>query len=181
MIPRQRYAVAAVLTAAAAGILLEATSAEVRGWLFDHPFTNAVLVGILLISATYLVVERALAERERRRWSEAAGPLLQAIAAAGAGTDAEVRAGATGRECEWLGQLLERYQGPLTGTPELIEHWHAALSLVQHARAAQGRPDGAYEAAWSRFTTVFADVHDFAADVRAAGTTWAVVPAVRKS
>jgi len=179
MVPRQRYAIAAVLAAAAAGIALEATSNGVRGWLFDHPFTNAVLVGVLLISATYLVVERALAERERRRWSEAAGPLLEAIAAAGAGTDAELRAGAPGREREWLGQLLERYQGALTGTPELIEHWHAALSLVQHARALQGRPDAAYEAAWERFTTVFADVHDFAADAREAGATWAVMPAVR--
>ena len=181
MAARQRYAIAAVLTAAVAGIVLESVSPGVRGWLFDHPFTNAVLVGTLLISATYLVVERALEERERRRWSEAAGPLLQAIAAAGAGTDAELRAAAgPAGECEWLGQLLERYQAALTGTPELIEHWHAALSLVQHARAAQG-PDAEYEAAWTRFRATFADVHDFAADVPGAGATWAVMPAVPPS
>ncbi len=178
---RQRYAIAAVLAAAVTGITLEAAFPAVRAWLFDHPFSNAVLVGVLLISATYLVVERALEERERRRWSEAAGPLLQAIAVAGAGTDAELRAGAPGREGEWLGQLLERYQAALTGTPELIEHWHAALSLVQHARAAEAGPDADYEAAWRRFRDTFADVHDFAADAPGAGATWAVLPAVHRS
>jgi hypothetical protein len=187
MVTRQRSAIAAVLAAAGGGIVLEATSPGVRGWLFDHPFSNAVLVGVLLISATYLVVERALEERERRRWSEAAGPLLQAIAGAGAGTDAELRAkpGTPGRECEWLGELLERYQGALTGTPELIEHWHAALSLVQHARVAQAQrltePDAAYEAAWTRFRATFADVHDFAAETPGAGATWAAVPAVPRT
>jgi len=182
MATRQRYGIIAALAlAAAAGVALETAFSGVRGWLFDHPFSNGILVGVLLISATYLVVERALEERERRRWSQAAGPLLQAIATAAVGTDAELRAAAAGqgagdRQCEWLGQLLERYQAALSGTPELIEHWHAALSLVQHARAAELDP--AYESAWTRFRSTFADVHDFSSDVPGAGATWAVMPAV---
>lgn len=179
MVTRQRYGIIAALAlAAAAGVALETAFSGVRGWLFDHPFSNGILVGVLLISATYLVVERALEERERRRWSQAAGPLLQAIAAAGAGTDAELRAGLRepAGQREWLGQLLERYQAALSGTPELIEHWHAALSLVQHARAAELDPT--YEAAWTRFRSTFADVYDFSTDVPGAGATWAVMPAV---
>jgi hypothetical protein len=175
---------------AVAGVLVESASADVRGWLFGHPFASGILVGTLLIAATYLVVEQAVAERERRRWADATGPLLHAIAAAGAATDAELRAMAvlgarsdgTGSQQEWLGQLLERYQPALSATPELVEQWHDALSLLQHARAsaaaAPPRPDEAYEAAWLRFRTTFAAYHDFDQSTAGPGTTWALLPAV---
>ena len=181
-------AVVVLVLLAACGVLLELTLSGFRDWLFNHPFTTGILVGIFLISATYLVVEQALEERERRRWAEATGPLLSALAAAGASTDEELRAAAvgiaTGSEAagEWLMQMLERYQALLTGTPDLIQRWHAALSLAQHARATQAskpiRLDSAYEAAWSRFRTTFADVHDFSATAASAGATWAMLPTV---
>ena len=175
--------VAALAFAAGLGIALDVAVPGVRTWLWNHTFTTGILVGLLLIAATYLVVEQALEERERRRWSEAARPLMQAIATAGAGTDAELRAGLPeAPQCEWLAQLLERYQVALTGTPELIEHWHAALSLAQHARAARTTgtpgPGPAYDAAWARFCSTFGDVQDFSADAPDTGATWSL-PAVR--
>ena len=157
--------------AAAVGVALEISVPGIRRWLLSHSFTTGILVGSLLILATYLVVETALEARERRRWTEAARPLLRAIAAAGRGTDAQVRAAATAgagagahgsEQLEWLAQLVERYQAPLTGTPDLIEHWHAALSLAQHARAAERSVpvtiDDRYEGCWRRFEATFADV-----------------------
>ena len=160
-----------LVSAATAGVAMEISIPGIRRWLLSHSFTTGILVGSLLILATYLVVETALETRERRRWTEAARPLLRAIEAAARGTDAQVRAasaagagaGAHGSEqLEWLGQLLERYQAPLTGTPDLIEHWHAALSLAQHARAAERSVpvtiDDRYEGCWRRFEATFADV-----------------------
>ena len=185
---RPRHGIIAALVAAAGvGIVAEGALPGVRDWLWNHAFTTGILVGALMISATYLVVERALEDGERRRWAAAAGPLLQAIAAAGAGTDAEVRSPMPdtggGGQCEWLAAMLERYQAALTGTPELVEHWHAALSLAQHARTVHlRRPvtvDAEYEAAWERFKRTFGDVHDFAEQAPGPGATWAALPAVR--
>lgn len=186
--PSARWGVAAVLAVAAgAGVGLDVGSAGARTWLAAHSLTTSVLVGVLMIAATYLVVERVLGERERQRWQEATEPLLRAIASAGAGTDLELRALTTGAgpdttsQYEWLGELLARYQTALTGTPELIERWHVALSLLQHARAVQaGRPivlDAAYEQAWGRFQEAFVDVWDAGAPVAAPATTW-TMPAV---
>lgn len=184
---RYRFVVAIALIAAA-GVLVETASADVRGWLAGRAFTSGILVGALLIAATYLVVERVLAERERARWAEAAGPLLNAIAVAGAAADAEARSAMESRappaltpQTDWLEQLLQRYQPALSGTPELVACWHAALSLVQHAKAVEARPtaaDDAYDAAWRRFCATFADVKELAHMVPEPGTTWAVMPAV---
>jgi hypothetical protein len=177
--PRRDALPMAIVVVALAGVAVDIAVDGVRHWLYTHAFTNAVLVGVLLIAATYLVVERTLEARDRERWSEAAGPLLDAIAVAGAATDRELRTGgaAAAASCDWLAQLLERYQSQLTGTPELMAHWHAALSLAQHARAALAArpapPDAAYGAAWSRFELTFADVHDFAgAAPSSSGATW---------
>jgi hypothetical protein len=184
---RYRF-VAAIALIAAAGVLVEAASADVRAWLADRALTSGILVGALLIAATYLVVERVLAERERERWAEAAGPLLNAIAVAGAAADVEARSAMQSRlapaltpQTEWLDELLQRYQPALSGTPELVARWHAALSLVQHAKAVEASPpaaDEAYEAAWRRFCATFADVKEFTRSVPEPGTTWAVMPAV---
>jgi hypothetical protein len=178
----RRPLVLAIVALAACGVALDVVLPGPREWLYYHPFTNSVLVGLLLIAATYLVVEGALEERERRRWSEAAGPLLTAIAIAAESMDRELRArsGAAAGDCEALGGLLDRYQAVLTGTPDLIAHWHAALSLAQHARTAiaQHAADASYEGAWARFRTTYADVHDFGTAPARSSETWAL-PAVK--
>jgi hypothetical protein len=171
-----------LLALAALGVALDVTSPGIRDWLYHHPFTNSVMVGVLLISATYLVVERALEGRERRRWSEAARPLLEAVAVTAAATDRDLRSGAPSAavNCEWLAGLLERYEPMLTGTPEMIARWHAALSFAHRARAAvngKQRPDQSYERAWARFRDAFADVHDFGQAPVPVGATW-MLPAV---
>jgi len=180
------------LTATVIAVALVATASELasgaaRAWFAEHSLTTSTLVGLLMIAATYLVVERALSEREHERWREAAGPLLDAIAVAGARTDAELRIAASGlgqgtSQCEWLGELLARYQAALSGTPELIVRWHAALSLVQHARAAHAaRPvclGADYETAWQRFRSVFGTIAELDPAARNTGKTW-LLPAVR--
>jgi hypothetical protein len=171
-------AAGAIVVLAVTGVAIDVALPGPRDWLYYHAFTNAVLVGVLLIAATYLVVERALEERSRERWSAAAAPLLRAIASAGVEVDRRLRSGTgdAAADCEWLAQLLERFQSQLTGTPELMAHWHAALSLSQHARAALNHPDGAqaaeYEAAWKRFCATFADAGDGVQGSPGAGATW---------
>ncbi len=171
-----------VVAATTAGVAVEILAPDARAWLASHNFTTGVLGGALLIAATYLVIEHALEERERQRWRHAAAPLLEAIAVAGRRADFELRAAErcpqTGIEREQLFALLERYQALLTGTPELIAHWHAALSLAQHARHVAARSaihrDSRYWAAWSRFQDAFADVHDFGAPLETdESATWA--------
>jgi hypothetical protein len=170
---------AVIISAAAiAGVALESSLESVRSWTWNHAFANGVLVGVLLITATYLVVERVLEARERERWARAAGPLLRAIALAGEAADKEVRTAQHQPDPGWLGQLIESYQAVLTATPELVTHWHAALSLLQHARAVDGTPTADYELAWERFVATFADVHDFGAARPSAGATWAAIPSV---
>jgi hypothetical protein len=167
-----------VLGVAVAGVAVDVLLPATRDWLYHHAFTNGILVGVVLISATYLVVERALERREHQRWSEATQPLLATIAALAATTDHDVRthAPSAAAGAEWLAELLQRYEPILTGTPELIRHLHAALSFVQHARSTLARPGpdpGApYEAAWSRLRAAFADVHDFRSPPTRAGETW---------
>jgi hypothetical protein len=157
----------AVLLAAAIGVGLDLFSPAVRDWLYHRPFTGSVLVGTLLIGATYLIVERALADRERRRWDEITQPLLQEIAAVVAGHDTQIRRGtATPAQCDRLLDWLVRYQPVLTATADLTRRWHDALSVAQHAAIVctrGGTPDDTYEAAWGQFQRTFADIHDFGA------------------
>ena len=185
----QNRIIVAIVSVAVAGVLLESGSDAVRTWLGSHPFASGIVVGALLIGGTYLVVERALAERERDRWAQAADSLLRAIARAGAATDARLReADLTGicdhalAQADWLAQMLDDNQAALSGTPELMSRWHVALSLAQHARAALARErpaaDEAYQAAWSRFCATFGDVHDFTRDAGSDGRTWAAMPVI---
>jgi hypothetical protein len=172
-----------LLALAALGVVLDVTSPGLRDWFYYHAFTNGVTVGVLLISATYLVVERALEGRERRRWSEAARPLLEAVAVTAAATDRDLRTGApsAAANCDWLTGLLERYEPMLTGTPEMIARWHAALSFAHRARVlvADGTPpDAAYEGAWLRFREAFAEAHDFGLVPVPVGATW-MLPVVK--
>ena len=171
----QNRIIVAIVSVALAGVLLEAGSDIVRTSLGTHPFASGIMVGALLLGATYLIVERALAERERVRWAQAADSLLRAIARAGAATDARLReADLTGScdralaQADWLAQMLDDNQAALSGTPELMSRWHVALSLAQHAKAALARhrpaADEAYQAAWNRFCATYGDVHDFTGD-----------------
>jgi hypothetical protein len=166
-----------VVFLALAGVTLELVSGEVRSWLSHHPFTSSVLVGVLLIAATYLVVERVLAERERRRWGEATRPLIQEIGTNCAAIDRDVRAGkASVADCDRLVEWLDRFLPMLTGTPELIARWRAARSFAQHARGIVARgasaPDDGYGRAWARFEAAFADVYDFTAAPQQPSETW---------
>jgi hypothetical protein len=130
-----------------------------------------------------------MAERERDRWAQASASLLLGIARAGSATDARLReAELTGRrdlareQADWLAQLLDDNQAALSGTPELMDRWHVAHSLAQHARAVLAREplavDPAYETAWSRFRATFASERDLVHAPGAEGATWSAMPAV---
>jgi hypothetical protein len=185
----QNRIIVAIVSVAVAGVALEAAAGGVRSWLDSHPFASGIAVGALLIGATYLIVERAMAERERDRWARASASLLRGIARAGAATDARVReAERTGErrrareQADWLAQMLDDNQAALSGTPELMDRWHIAYSLAQHARSVLAghppAPDAGYEAAWGRFRTAFEDVHDFTLAPGSEGATWAAMPVV---
>ena len=185
----QNRIIVAIISVAVIGMVLESASAGVRSWLGSHPFASGIALGALLIGATYLIVERAMAERERDRWAQASASLLRGIARAGAATDARLREALLTGDCrrareqaDWLVQMLDDNQAALSGTPELMERWHVAYSLAQHARSAlTGGPlstDTSYEAAWLRFRAAFEDVHDFTLAPGSEGATWAAMPVV---
>ena len=187
----QNRIVAGIASLALAGLVIESGSAGVRAWLGARPLTSGIIVGALLIGATYLIVERALAERERDRWARASGSLLRGIARAGMATDETLReAELTGRrdraclQADWLAQMLDDNQAALSGTAELMGRWHIAYSLAQHARAVLARDplaaDAAYEEAWSRFREAFEDVHDFTRVSGGDDATWSAMPVVTR-